>query len=158
MLDRARAKMEKEMQALEKELRHELPKAIHTAVEMGDLRENAEYKAALERQQYVQARLGQIQSQLRNLAMIDLNSLPKDRVGLGSTVGLYETTTEKEVTYELVIPEEADLSKGMISVGSPIGKALVGRKEGDEVTIRIPAGVRVYEITKLTTLHDREDG
>jgi len=123
---------------------------------MGDLRENSEYKAALERQQYVKARIGQVQTQLKTLAMVDLNSLPKDRVALGSTVGLHDAESNREITYELVIPEEADFSKGMVSVNSPIGKALLGRQEGDEVTIRIPAGTRVYEITKLQTLHDKE--
>ena len=156
MLDRTRGRLEKELKALEKEYRQELPKEIQRALQMGDLRENSEYKAALERQQYVKARIGQVQTQLKTLAMVDLNSLPKDRVALGSTVGLHDAESNREITYELVIPEEADFSKGMVSVNSPIGKALLGRQEGDEVTIRIPAGTRVYEITKLQTLHDKE--
>lgn len=156
MLDRTRKRLEDELHALEREYRHELPKDIQTAVAMGDLRENAEYKAALERQQYVRARIGQVKQQLKTLAMVDLSALPKDRVALGSTVGLYDTEGDREMTYELVIPEEADFSKGLVSVNSPIGKALLGRQEGDEVTIRIPAGTRVYEIIKLQTLHDKE--
>lgn len=156
MLDRARNRLEKELKALEREYRHELPKEIQKALQMGDLRENSEYKAALERQQYVKARIGQVQTQLKTLAMVDLSALPKDRVALGSTVGLYDTEGDREISYELVIPEEADFSKGMVSVNSPIGKALLGRQEGDEVTIRIPAGTRVYEIIKLQTLHDKE--
>lgn len=156
MLDRTRDRLEKELKTLEKEYRQELPKEIQRALQMGDLRENAEYKAALERQQYVKARIGQVQSQLKTLAMVDLNSLPKDRVALGSTVDLYDSESDREITYELVIPEEADFSKGMVSVNSPIGKALLGRREGEEVTIRIPAGTRVYEIVKLQTLHDKE--
>ncbi len=157
MLDRTRDRLEKEMKALQKEYRQELPKEIQKALQMGDLRENAEYKAALERQQFVKARIGQVQTQLRTLAMIDLSALPKDRVALGSTVGLYDAEGDRKVTYELVIPEEADFSRGMVSVNSPIGKALLGRQEGDEVTIRVPAGTRVYEITKLQTLHDKEE-
>ena len=156
MLDRTRGRLEKELKALEKEYRQELPKEIQRALQMGDLRENSEYKAALERQQYVKARIGQVQTQLKTLAMVDLNALPKDRVALGSTVGLHDAESNREITYELVIPEEADFSKGMVSVNSPIGKALLGRQEGDEVTIRIPAGTRVYEIIKLQTLHDKE--
>lgn len=156
MLDRTRGRLEKELKALEKEYRQELPKEIQRALQMGDLRENAEYKAALERQQYVKARIGQVQTQLKTLAMVDLSALPKDRVALGSTVGLHDAESDREVTYELVIPEEADFSKGRVSVNSPIGKALLGRQEGDEVTIRIPAGTRVYEIITLQTLHDKE--
>lgn len=155
MLDRARSKLEKELKALEKEYRQELPKEIQRALQMGDLRENAEYKAALERQQYVKARIGQVQTQLKTLAMVDLSALPKDRVGLGSTVGLHDAEGDRELTYELVMPEEADFSRGRVSVSSPIGKALLGRQEGDEVTIRIPAGTRVYEIINLQTLHDK---
>jgi transcription elongation factor GreA len=157
MIDRARSRLEKELKALEREYRQELPREIQKALQMGDLRENAEHKAALERQQYVKARIGQVQTQLKTLAMIDVSALPRDRAGLGSTVGLYDVESDREVTYELVIPEEADLSKGMVSVGSPIGKALLGRRPGDEVTIRIPAGTRVFEITSLRTLHDKEE-
>ena len=156
MLERTRHRLEREMKALEKEYRQELPKEIQKALQMGDLRENAEYKAALERQQFVKARIGQVQTQLRTLAMIDLSALPKDRVALGSTVGLYDAEGDRKVTYELVIPEEAKFSRGLVSVNSPIGKALLGGREGDEVTIRIPAGTRVYEIIKLQTLHDKE--
>lgn len=156
MLDRTRDRLEKELKALEKEYRHELPKEIQKALQMGDLRENAEYKAALERQQFVKARIGQVRMQLRTLALIDLSALPKDRVALGSTVALYEAEGDRKVTYELVIPEESDFSKGRVSVNSPIGKALLGGQEGDEVTVRIPAGTRVYEIIKLQTLHDKE--
>ena len=156
MLDRTRDRLEKEMKALEREYRQELPKEIQKALQMGDLRENAEYKAALERQQFVKARIGQVQKQLSTLAMIDLSALPKDRAALGSTVGLYDAKEDRKITYELVIPEEANFSKGMVSVNSPIGKGLLGGQEGDEVTIRIPAGTRVYEIIKLQTLHDKE--
>ena len=156
MLDRPRQKLEKELKEFERELRLELPKAIHTALQMGDLRENAEYQSALERQHYVKARIGQLQQQLRTLSMIDLNSLPRDRVGLGSTISLYEPESEKTIRYDLVVSEEADFAKGLVSVSSPIGRALIGHRVGDEVTIRIPAGTRLYEIVELSTLHDKE--
>lgn len=156
MLNRSRERLEKELKALEKEYRQELPKEIQRAKALGDLRENAEYQAALERQHYVQARMGQVQAQLRTLAMIDLENLPRDRAGLGSTVTVYDTQAEKEFAYELVIPEEADFSRGLVSVTSPIGKALVGRQVGDEVTIKIPVGTRALEIVRLLTLHDKD--
>ncbi len=156
MLERARQKLKKELKELEREYRVELPKEIQTALQMGDLRENAEYKSALERQQYVKARIGQLQNQLRTLSMVDLDSLPKDRVGLGSTISLYEPESEKTIRYEIVIPEDSDFSKGQVSVTSPIGKALIGHRVGEEVTIRIPAGTRRYEIVELTTLYDKE--
>jgi transcription elongation factor GreA len=156
MLNQSRARLEKELQTLEHEYRHELPKEIQRAKALGDLRENAEYQAALERQHYVQARIGHVQAQLRTLAMIVLDNLPRDRAALGSTVTVRETQTDKEITYELVIPEEADLSKGLVSASSPIGRALVGHQEGDEVTVIIPAGKRVMEILKLVTIHDKE--
>jgi transcription elongation factor GreA len=156
MLDRARNKLEKELKALERELRQDLPKEIHRALQMGDLRENAEYQAALERQSYIKARIGQIQHQLKTLAMIDLSNLPKDRVAIGSTVSLYDPEADKTISYELVIPEESDFSKGLVSAISPIGKALAGHRVGDEVKILIPAGTRLYEIVDLVTLHDKD--
>lgn len=157
MLNRSRERLEKELKALEREYRQDLPKEIQRAKAMGDLRENAEYQAALERQHYVQSRIGQVRAQLRTLAMIDLENLPRDRAGLGSTVTVYDSLAEKEFAYELVIPEEADFSKGLVSVTSPIGKALMGRKVGDEVTVKIPAGTRALEIVLLRTLHDKEE-
>ncbi|HET8946807.1 MAG TPA: transcription elongation factor GreA [Candidatus Polarisedimenticolia bacterium] len=156
MLSQSRSRLEKELQALEHEYRHELPKEIQRAKALGDLRENAEYQAALERQHYVQARIGHVQAQLRTLAMIVLDSLPRDRAALGSTVTVRDAVAGKEIVYELVIPEEADLSKGLISASSPIGRALVGKQAGDEVTVQIPAGQRVLEILKVITLHDKE--
>ena len=158
MLARMREKLEKELKGLEKEYRQELPKEIQRALQMGDLRENAEYQAALERQHYVKARMAQVQARLKTLMMIDLNALPRDKAGLGSTVSLYDAEADKTVVYELVIPEEADLAKGLVSVSSPIGKALQGRKQGDEVRITIPAGTRVYELVDLKTIHDKENG
>jgi transcription elongation factor GreA len=157
MLSRSRARLENELQSLEKEYRQELPKEIQRAKALGDLRENAEYQAALERQHYVQARIGQVKAQLRTLAMINIEAVPHDKAALGSTLTVYDPQADKEFVYELVIPEESDFSKGLVSVTSPIGKALSGRKEGDEVTIRIPAGTRVLEVVRLQTMHDKEE-
>src|SRR5262249_49077560 len=123
---------------------------------MGDLRENSEYHSALDRQQFVKARIGQLQKQLKDLSLVDLNALPKDRVALGSTVSLLDEESGKTLTYELVIPDMADFSKGLVSVTSPIGKALVGHRVGDRVTIKIPAGTRDYEIVDLATVHTKE--
>src|SRR5881409_3678997 len=120
MLDAARDKLEKELKALEKEYRQELPKEIHRALQMGDLRENSEYRSALDRQQYVKARIGQIQKQLQDLAMVDLKSLPIDRVALGSRVTLYDADADRTVVYELVMADMAEFSKGLVSVTSPI--------------------------------------
>jgi transcription elongation factor GreA len=156
MLERSREKLEKELKALEKEYRQDLPKEIQRALQMGDLRENSEYHSALERQQYVKARIGQLQKQLKDLSLVDLKALPKDRVALGSTVSVYEAENDRTLTYELVMPDEADFSKGLVSVTSPIGKALIGRRVGDEVTVKLPVGTRSYEIVKLQTLHDKD--
>jgi transcription elongation factor GreA len=157
MLDRARDKLEKELKALEKEYRQDLPKEIHRALQMGDLRENAEYQSALERQHYVKSRIHQVQEQLKNLSMIDLDSLPKDRAGLGSTVKVYDAAADKTLTYELVIPDESDFGKGLVSVTSPIGRALVGGKAGDQVTVKLPAGTRALEIVTVVTLHQKSE-
>src|SRR5215467_3055792 len=124
MLNKSRNRLEKELQALEREYRIDLPKEIQRAKALGDLRENAEYQAALERQHYVQARIGQVQAQLRTLAMVNLETVPKDKASLGSTLTVYDPQADKEFTYELVIPEESDFAKGLVSVTSPIGKAL----------------------------------
>ncbi len=142
-----------ELKALEHEFRVELPREIKTAVAMGDLRENAEYHAALERQAYVKARIGQLRERLALLSTLNLSLLPHDRVGLGSRVTLLDLDTENEVRYELVFPEAADLTKGMISVASPIGKSLLNKKEGDEVTIATPAGQKRFELLTLLTIH-----
>ena len=149
-------RLEGELRTLEYEFRIELPKEIGNAVAMGDLRENAEYKAALERQSYVRARIGQLRKRLGELSAINVASIPKDRVALGSRVTLLNLDTDEEVTYELVFPEVADSEKGLLSIASPIGKALVGLQEGDEVTIEIPAGARRFEVLGLWTVHDQE--
>jgi len=150
-------KLETEIAALETELRIELPREIHKARLHGDLSENAEYHAAKERQGMVNARLGQLRARLRELSMIDLTRLPRDRVGLGSTVVVLDTNKDEEVTFKLVTSEEADVAKGLISTSSPIGKGLVGKKVGDSVKVQIPGGVRELEILSLTTIHDAHE-
>ena len=149
-----REKLEGELKTLEYEFRIELPKEIGNAVAMGDLRENAEYKAALERQSYVRARIGQLRKRLGELSAINMGSIPKDRVALGSKVKLLNLDTDEEVTYQLVFPEVSDLDHGLISIASPVGKGLMGREEGDEVTVQIPSGVKRFEVLELRTLHD----
>lgn len=147
-------KLQEEIMALEYELRNELPKEILRARAHGDLSENAEYHAAKERQAYVNARLGQLQSRLREFSMIDMSKIPHDRVGLGSQVVVLDLTKDEELTYNLVTSEEADAVKGKISTSSPIGKGLLGKRVGDTVKIQIPDGVREMEILSLTTIHD----
>ncbi len=147
-------KLQDEIAALEYELRNELPKEILKARAHGDLSENAEYHAAKERQGLVNARLGQLQARLRELSMIDLSKLPRDRVGLGSRVVVLDLNKDEELSYNLVTSEEADVSNGKISTSSPIGKGLLGKRVGDTVKIQIPDGVREMEILRLTTIHD----
>ena len=148
-------RLEDEMRTLDYELKVTLPKEILTAREHGDLRENAEYKAAKERQSYLQARLGQLHRRLAALSMVNLDRIPRDKVGLGSTVHLSETTTGEQIVYELVTAEEADPAQGRISPSSPIGKSLLGHEDGDTVEVKVPSGSREYEITRLVTIHDQ---
>src|SRR5262249_60937450 len=123
------------------------------ALQMGDLRENSEYKSALDRQQYVKARIGQLQKQLKELSLVDLSSLPKDRVALGSRVTMIDSVSGKTSIYELVIPDMADFAKGLVSVTSPIGKALVGHGVGDEVTLSTAGGTRQHASPVPVTTH-----
>jgi transcription elongation factor GreA len=146
-----------ELKTLEYEFTVELPKALRTAAALGDLSENSEYKFARERQDYVRARVRQLQQQLAQLSSIDISRLPHDRASYGSTLVLRDLKRDEEVTYQLVTPEEADFEKGLISTASPIGKSLLNKEEGDEVKVQTPAGVREFEIVKLRTIHD-EDG
>ena len=150
----AKKKLEEEVRKLDRERKDEIPKALKTAADMGDLSENAEYQAAKERQSYLQARLAQLRERLAKLSMINLSKVPTDRVSYGSKVVLLDLDTDKEVTYKLVSVEESDVKEGLISTTSPIGKSLMGSEEGDEVEIRTPGGIKNYEIVRLTTLHD----
>lgn len=153
-MDDLKRKLEEEIKSLEYELRNELPKEILKARAHGDLRENAEFHAAKERQKYVDARLSQLKRKLQDLALVDMSKIPRDRVGLGSQVVVYDAKKEEQITYRLVTSEEADVNNGKISTSSPIGKGLLGRKVGDEVKIQIPGGVRELEIVELQTIYD----
>lgn len=151
-----RRKLEEEMRTLEHELNHELPKELLKARAHGDISENAEFKYAKERQGYLSAKLGQLQKRLADIAMLNLNNLPRDRAGYGSRVWLLDLQKSVEVEYWLVTTEEADATKGLISTTSPIGKALLGRRVGDEVKVQTPAGVKEFEVVRLLTIHDEE--
>jgi transcription elongation factor GreA len=146
-------RFEEEIQQLDKELKTELPKEIQRARELGDLRENAEYKAAKERQDYLNARIAMLKRRVAEISLINLDKLPTDRAAYGSTLELRESTGDTHV-FQLVMPEDANADKGWISTSSPIGKALLGKEEGDEVKVPTPTGVREFEILKLTTIHD----
>ena len=147
-------RLQSELDELETELRVHLPKEIKRALEFGDLRENAEYRAALDRQNMVKARIVELRQRISEISSIDLNKVPRDKASYGSTLILYDAEKEEEVTYRLVTPEESDPQQGLISTTSPVGKSLMGKEEGDEVIVRTPAGARNFEIRRLTTLHD----
>jgi transcription elongation factor GreA len=147
-------KLQEEIAALELEFRVELPREILKARAHGDLKENAEYHAAKERQGIVNARLNQLNGRLREISMIDMTKLPHDRVGLCSEVIVLDVDKDVKVKYTLVTSEEVDVAKGLISTSSPIGRSLLGKQVGDEVRIQIPGGMRVMEIVELKTIHD----
>lgn len=148
-------KLQEEIAALEYELRNELPKEILKARAHGDLRENAEFHAAKERQRYVDARCAQLKKRLAEMSMVDMSKIPRDRIGLGSTVVVLDLVKDEEITYKLVTSEESNVNNGLISTASPIGKGLLGKQVGDEVKIPIPGGHKSLEILSLTTIHDR---
>ncbi len=150
-------KLQDEISALEYELKVELPKEILKARAHGDLSENAEYHAAKDRQGFVNARLNQLKKRLAEMSMIDFSKIPRDRVGLGSTVTVLDTTRDEEITYNLVTSEEADAANGKISTTSPIGRALMNKEVGDEVKVQSPGGLKNFEILKLTTILDAVD-
>jgi transcription elongation factor GreA len=153
----ARKKLQEELNTIERELRVDLPKEILRAREHGDLSENAEYKAAKERQHFLEGRKAQLQQRLAALSLVNLDKIPTDRAAYGSRVVLYDYEAEKEVTYRLVSAEESDITRGMISITSPIGRSLVGRMVGDEIEIVTPSGKKDYELRSLATIHDIED-
>lgn len=148
-------KLKKELADLQYELHHKLPKEIEAARAHGDLKENAEYAACKERQGIVTARIGQMAERIRELSMYNISSIPEGVVAYGSCVTLEDLDEGEEVTYELVFPEETDVNAGLISVGSPIGRALLNKTEGDEVQVQTPRGKKAYAITKVITLHER---
>lgn len=153
MLD-VRKKLEEEIAALEYELRNELPKEILKARAHGDLKENAEYHAAKERQGFVNARLGQLKKRMGEVSMIDVTKIPHDRVGLGSQVVILDNSKDEEITYLLVTSEDADVTQGRVSTSSPIGKSLLGKEVGDMIKLVTPGGTRELEILSLKTIHD----
>ncbi len=148
-------KLEEEIQALERELNYELPEELKRARALGDLSENAEYIMAKQRQDYVGARLAQLKKRIADLSLVNVNNIPKDRIAFGSQVVLYDVDRESEINYRLVTSEESDVSKGWISTTSPIGRSLMGKKVGDEVTVRTPNGVREFEIRSVITIHEQ---
>ena len=154
MTTEIKQRLQKELDELESELRVHLPKEIKRALEFGDLRENAEYRAALDRQNVVKARIAQLRQRLSEIASIDISRVPRDRIAYGSTVVLYDSERDEEITYRLVSAEESNPQEGLISTTSPVGRSLMGKEEGDEVAVRTPAGARNFEIRKLTTIHD----
>ena len=149
-------KFEDEIKQLDKELKTELPREILRARELGDLRENAEYAAAKERQRLVEARISMLQKRVSEISLMNLEKVPHDKVGFGSTVHLKDPQGQT-VIYQLVMPEDADPEMGMISTASPIGRALVNKEEGDEVSVTTPTGMRRFAIIKLVPIH-QEDG
>lgn len=156
MID-VRKRLQDELNVIERELRVDLPKEILRAREHGDLSENAEYKAAKERQAYLEGRKAQLQQRLAALSLVNLDKIPTDRAAYGSKVVLYEYDSDREVEYQLVTAEESNISKGLVSITSPIGRSLVGKKEGDSVEIVTPSGRKDYELRSLRTIHKIED-
>jgi transcription elongation factor GreA len=151
-----RKKLEEEIQSLEKELREELPRALKTAAALGDLSENADYSAARERQDFVRVRLSQLKQRAADLAMVNFDKIPRDRISLGSNVELLDVDKNEKVTYRLVTSEDADVTKGLISTTSPIGRSLLNKREGDTVEVKIPSGTRIFEVLHFTTMHDQQ--
>jgi transcription elongation factor GreA len=158
MPEHIKKRLEEEIKTLERELTQELPAEIKKAVAMGDLSENAEYHMAKQRQVFVNARLGQLKKRMGELAMVNLANIPNDKVGFGASVVVFDASKDEEISYKLVTSEESDVSKGLISTTSPIGRALLGKKVGDSATVVTPNGNRELEILKLTTIHDEVEG
>ena len=145
-------RFEDEIVLLERELTQQLPKEIQRAREHGDLRENAEYQAAKERQRLVEARISMLQKRVSEIALINVDRIPADRAGFGSTLHVVENG--ETFVYQLVMPEDADATKGLISTTSPIGRAFLNKEPGDSVKVTTPGGTREFEIVKLITIHD----
>ena len=157
MISEMREKLSREIDQLSHELNVLLPQAIAQAVELGDLRENSEYKAALERQQFVQARLGQLHGRLSKLGSIDMSQIPADKVGLGSKVVVQDEKSKEKETYHLVFGDAVEFEEGHVTMSSPIGRALLGKGVGDEVVLKLPAMTRRLKLVELQTIHDDVD-
>ena len=156
MPEEIKRKIQEELRQLEAELRTEIPQELKKAVAMGDLSENAEYEAARNRQDYVRARIGNLRKRLADISMIDISRLPTDRAAYGSTLVLYDLDSSEEVTYKLVMAEDSDINQNKISTTSPIGRGLMGKREGDEVDITTPNGKRRFEVVRVATIHDEQ--
>jgi transcription elongation factor GreA len=154
MTDQIKKKLQEELNVLERELAHDIPRELKRAAALGDLSENAEYHMAKQRQEYLKARVRQLGQRLGELSLINMNNIPKDKVGLGSTVKVYDSSKDEEMEYQLVTSEESDVAAGKISTTSPIGRALLNKKVGDSFVVVTPAGNREMEILKLSTIHD----
>jgi transcription elongation factor GreA len=154
MPEHIKQKLLEEIKQLEHELQHELPQEIKKAAALGDLSENAEYHMAKQRQEFVNARLGQMKKRMGELALVNFANIPHDKIGFGSTVLVYDSTKDEQIEYRLVTSEESDVSKGLISTTSPIGRSLVGRQQGDMATVVTTNGKRELEVLKFTTIHD----
>jgi transcription elongation factor GreA len=153
MKERIVKRFSDEIAALERELKVDLPKEIQRARELGDLRENAEYKAAKERQEILNARIAMLKKRMGEISMMNMDRIPHDRAGFGSTVHL-KSENGDTIIYQLVMPEEADAEKGLISTSSPIGRAILNKEEGDEIKVTTPSGSRTFELVKLITIHN----
>lgn len=154
MLEALKEKLGAEVEKLSHELNVVLPNEIRKAVELGDLRENSEYKAALERQAFVQARLGQLRQRLSKLSQIDMSQIPADKVGLGSVVVVECQETRVSETYHLVFGDSENFDEGHVTMASPIGRALIGKGVGDDILLKLPARTRRLKLVELRTIHD----
>jgi len=153
MKERILKRFNDEIAALERELKIDLPKEIQRAREYGDLRENAEYKAAKERQEIVNARIAMLKKRVGEISLLNLDRIPHGKAGFGSTVHLRAENGDT-IIYQLVMPEEANVERGLISTSSPIGRAILNKEEGDEINVTTPNGARQFELVKLITIHD----
>src|ERR1700749_402096 len=154
MPEHIKKKLEEEIRQMGDGIQHGLPQEIKKAAALGDLSENAEYHMAKQRQEFVNARLGQLKKRMAELSLVNLTNIPKDRIAFGSTIVVFDTTKNEEITYKLVTSEESDVNQGLISTTSPIGRGLVGKQVGDIAVIVTPNGKRELDILKLTTIHD----
>src|ERR1700674_71892 len=154
MTEEIKKKLREELNTLEHELAFDIPRELKKAVALGDLSENAEYHTAKQRQEYLKARVRQLGQRLADLSLVNMNNIPKDKVGLGSTVTIFDGTKNEEMTYELVASEQSDVAAGRISTTSPIGRALLNKKVGDTAMVVTPGGSREMEVLKLSTMHD----
>lgn len=154
MTEHIKKQLEAEIRQLEHELTHELPLEIKKAASLGDLSENAEYHMAKQRQEFVNARLGQLKKRMAEFALVNLANIPRDRVAFGSKVLVYDNAKDEKIEYQLVTSEESDVTKGLISTTSPIGRSLVGKQVGDMAVVVTPNGKRELEVLKLSTIHD----